>query len=435
MRDEEIQDLIITSISNDVHVVSLLQILSFNDWIKILASIDKDKGEGLNFIRELIAQIPIMTKNLQSELTKFASKGASLSNHLRKQCRLDPMFMASSSTPVVPTSGSIFNRDPAALEAIRSFQHDMCSLTDSRLLEQVPKVSKVYPFLPTRQIEVEAMGVAHRLWALPNKGFLAPIHPETWIFLANLPITSLEECRNNAIKGHQCLDKGELLKSPFSMSFLDPSKCSSPVGIYGRTKGTMTFTKAGADYYSESIWNVYRPYLKCACRFLDPKASCDSSIIWFDHAVWFVLNHLEDLFPEKDVVFHLSLLCSWLGGQARNLVLAQISFIFFRNYMLEALTEMQSGVPGTIIANYSHYKGVKLINSLFNPNTNADIDGSFESPSLKVARIAEGTPSAFTSFLSPSTGQSSTSSSYGRSRSFTSRGRGKNFPVRNLLDM
>ena len=125
------------------------------------------------------------------------------------------MFIASASTPIVPSGGNIFNRDPAALEAIRSFQNDMCTLTDSRLLEQVPKVSKVYPFLPTRQIEVEAMGVSHRLWALPNKGFLAPIQAETWIFLANLPISTLEECKTNAIKGHQCLDKGELLKSPF----------------------------------------------------------------------------------------------------------------------------------------------------------------------------------------------------------------------------
>ena len=86
----------------------------------------------------------------------------------------------------------------------------------------------------------------------------------------------------------------------------------------------MQFTKAGADYYSKSIWNIYRPYLKCACKFLDPKASCESSIIWFDHAIWFVLNHFEELILDKDVIFHLSLLCTWLGGQAKNLMFAQI---------------------------------------------------------------------------------------------------------------
>lgn len=122
-------------------------------------------------------------------------------------------------TPVLPVAGSIFNRDPAAMEAIRSFQNDMCSMTDAKLLDLVPKVSKVYPFLPIKQIEIEAAGISQRLWALPNKGFLAPILAETWVFLANLSISVLEECKTNAIKGVQYLEKGELIKSPFTMHF------------------------------------------------------------------------------------------------------------------------------------------------------------------------------------------------------------------------
>lgn len=222
-----------------------------------------------------------------------------------------------------------------------------------------------------------------------------------------------------------------------SMHFLDPNKCSSLVGIYGRTKGPMLFQKAGAEYYSESLWNIHRPYLKCACKFIDPKAACESSIIWFDHAIWYVLNHLEDLFPDKDPVFHLSLLCSWLGGQAKNLVLAQISFIYFRNSMLDTLAEIQSGEPGTILATFGHYRGIKLINSTLNPITNCDSDGSSDTPSNKVAKITDGTSSTFTSFLSPSFQNSSASqnNSYGKTKSFTSRGRGRNFPVRNLRDM
>lgn len=105
--------------------------------------------------------------------------------------------------------------------------------------------------------------------------------------------------------------------------------------------------------------------------------------------------------------------------------------------MLDTLAEIQSGEPGTILATFGHYKGIKLINSTLNPITNCDSDGSSDTPSNKVAKITDGTSSTFTSFLSPSF-QNSTASqnnSYGKTKSFTSRGRGRNFPVRNLRDM
>lgn len=152
IRDEEAQESILASINPGLDSPgSLLQILSFNDWVKLMACLDKDKNEGIALIRDFTPQIPILTKALQSELTKFAAQGSDISNHLWKLCGLDPSFISTPATPIVPSSGNIFNRDPAALEAIRNFQNDMCTLTaDSRLLEMVPKVSKVYPFLPPR---------------------------------------------------------------------------------------------------------------------------------------------------------------------------------------------------------------------------------------------------------------------------------------------
>ena len=237
---------------------SLLHLLSFNDWVRILATIDKNKDAGVAAIAEMIGKIPMMAKGHLTELTSFASGGAELSNYLKKLCGLTPSFVSTPSTPVIPPSGSIFSRNPAALEAVKDFQINMCSLTESTLLELVPKVSKIYPFLPHRQVEVESVGVNHQLWTLLNKSFIAPIQVETWVFLANLPASALEECRVNALKGVQYLDKGELIKAPFTMSFLDITKCASLTGIYGRTKGTMVFNKQSADYYSE-ITNSLHP--------------------------------------------------------------------------------------------------------------------------------------------------------------------------------
>ena len=221
--------------------------------MRVLATLDKNKDDGLIAINELLAQLPLITKSHLTELTFFASLGGELSNYMKKLCGLTPAFVSTPAVPIIPPSGSIFNRNPAALEAVKDFQMNMCSLNESTLLEMVPKVSKVYPFLPLRQIEVESAGVNHQLWTLMNKSFLAPIQVETWIFLANLPASTLEDCRVNALKGVQYLDKGELIKAPFTMAFLDNSKCGSITGIYGRTNGPMPFSKPSADYYSESV--------------------------------------------------------------------------------------------------------------------------------------------------------------------------------------
>ena len=274
------------------------------------------------------------------------------------------------------------------------------------------------------------VGVNHQLWTLLNKSFIAPIQVETWVFLANLPASALEECRVNALKGVQYLDKGELIKAPFTMSFLDITKCASLTGIYGRTKGTMVFNKQSAEYYLESVWNVYQPYLKCACKFLDSRAACESSIIWFDHAVWYLLNHLDALFPNKPVEFHLPLFCSWLGGQAKNLVLAQIAFINFRNIMLDTLKEMRGEEPGTILTTYNNFKGVKTISSLLNPN----VEDDSSTPPLKRPSLPSSSSGSFTSFLTPSSSNTNYSQGRGRARSFTSNGRARGMPMRHLLD-
>lgn len=100
-------------------------------------------------MHDITSQIPTtMTKALQKELTESAAKGLELSNFLRKLCSLDPMFIVVPTTLVIPTPRNFFNQDPIALEGIKSFQNDMWSMTNFRLLKLAPKVSKVYPFLP-----------------------------------------------------------------------------------------------------------------------------------------------------------------------------------------------------------------------------------------------------------------------------------------------
>lgn len=62
--DDDTHEAILASIGSDLNVESFLQILSFNDWIKILPTIYKYKAEGLKFFQKQASQIPTMTKAL-----------------------------------------------------------------------------------------------------------------------------------------------------------------------------------------------------------------------------------------------------------------------------------------------------------------------------------------------------------------------------------
>lgn len=159
--DKELCNKVVSSTNGEtVPQGSLLQLLSSNNWVKVLATLDKNKEAGLAALSELMAQLPNLSKN-HNAIATFASLGAELSNFLKKLCGLSLAFASAPSTPVIPSSGSIFNRNPASLEAVKGFQINMCSLNDSSLLEMVSKVSKVYPFLPIRQIEGGSAGINH----------------------------------------------------------------------------------------------------------------------------------------------------------------------------------------------------------------------------------------------------------------------------------
>lgn len=81
-----------------------------------------------------------------------------------------------------------------------------------------------------------------------------------------------KECKNNAIKGSQYLDKSDLLKSPFTLGFLDPSKCSSPMEIYGATKGTMQFYQQGAMTTTLSLFGTFIGHIQnVQAGFLTPR--------------------------------------------------------------------------------------------------------------------------------------------------------------------
>ena len=121
--DKELCNKVVSSTNSETFLQgSLLQLLSFNDWVKVLATLDKNKDAGMATLSELMAQLPNLLKNHNAKLAAFASSGAELSNFIKKLCGLSLAFASAPSIPIIPSSGSIFNRNPAALEAVNIFR-------------------------------------------------------------------------------------------------------------------------------------------------------------------------------------------------------------------------------------------------------------------------------------------------------------------------
>lgn len=82
--------------------------------------------------------------------------------------------------------------------------------------------------------------------------------------------------------------------------------------------------------------NVQRPYMRCV---YNPWATsgCKGSIIWFDHAIWTMVNKLKIFFPNYPTsVARFGVFIIWMYESAKIAVKAAIVFYTGREYIIKA---------------------------------------------------------------------------------------------------
>jgi hypothetical protein len=78
--------------------------------------------------------------------------------------------------------------------------------------------------------------------------------------------------------------------------------------------------------HKNKLWNWMRPFLCCPCNWYNSE-SCQGELLWFDHAIWFMFNHLEQLFSAQSLQDRLVLLIQYLLVDACKLACDQLGFI------------------------------------------------------------------------------------------------------------
>ncbi|KAL3683946.1 hypothetical protein R1sor_001968 [Riccia sorocarpa] len=224
------------------------------------------------------------------------------------------------------------------------------------------------PFIPTdtpRTVEYRVSEKNGMMWKIPNMNNLAPITIDMWTKLVNLSEGELDTCRNNAINDTipaKLLNLKDTVKMAF---FRDKYKCSEPVSV--RIKAMITTDSNRVAKHKALLWNWMRPYLRCNCKFDANRKTCKGEIIWLDHAIWYIFNHLSDFFHQPSIQAKYMAFLIFLGSELRSAIMAQCAFMFARQMMITTALEVFSDPTVPTLPEHGEAAGVRMIERLMKP--------------------------------------------------------------------
>ena len=202
----------------------------------------------------------------------------------------------------------------------------------------------VVPIKPTRSVELLVADYQHRMWAIGNTNLIAPISIPMWKALAGFTDHEVEMFKKQAFNNIGVLRAPVDILHAFPLNMFDHSKCTT-LEVKLHTKHDLPTGHNRKESHLSKMWNVQRPYLRCLCN---PRATsgCKGSIIWFDHAIWTMINKLEVFFPNyPTTVARLATFMIWMHEYAKTAVKAAIVFQVGREQMIKAATQLADN-PG-----------------------------------------------------------------------------------------
>lgn len=224
------------------------------------------------------------------------------------------------------------------------------------------------PFMPPRAVEELVASRHHRVWQVGNFNLLAPIPICTWRTWAALTSAELDACNEAALQNKSIIRGIHALVMPFSLSEFDHRRCPSHE-VNVQIKVDLETGKTRKDKFLTELWNPSRPYLRCAC-LRAPTATCPGSILWLDHAVWFMINNLERFFPDErhpNLVTKFSAFCIWLQKAGRLAVKSHVAFLQSRAWMVHAVVKFAAFPDSSLKEDFPDLPGPRKVERLFKP--------------------------------------------------------------------
>ncbi|KAL3687757.1 hypothetical protein R1sor_014066 [Riccia sorocarpa] len=249
-----------------------------------------------------------------------------------------------------------------------SFTEGLESLTASATGEKASVNDNGDPYIPTdtpRTIEYRVSEKLGMMWKCSNMNNLAPITLDMWSKMVNLSEGELSACKSNAIQGIIPAKVISLRETIKMVLFRDKYKCTESVSV--RVKVNVVTDSNRVSKHRALLWNWIRPYFKCNCKFDSTRKKCKGEIIWLDHAIWYIFNHMEDFFPLPSIQARYMAFLIFLGSEARTTVLAHCSFMYTRELMVETAMEVFADPSNRTLPEHGDANGVRMIERLMKP--------------------------------------------------------------------
>ncbi|CAM6104230.1 unnamed protein product [Calypogeia fissa] len=186
-------------------------------------------------------------------------------------------------------------------------------------------------------------------------------------------------------------DKAPIFISKWPMTIFGSPKYKCKVAAGAKCRGYFDTKNSHIREHKSKLWNWQRPFFRCSCYY---KPSCLGQLVWLDHAVWYMLNHLDTFFTASSIQGHLVMLIKFLSGDARRMVLDHIAFLYLREFTIEAAHELMDHPDDHFLTQYGSAKGTRMVEALVKPgmfSENSDLfkeDNSKRKWNLNVAPAA-----------------------------------------------
>lgn len=219
-------------------------------------------------------------------------------------------------------------------------------------------------FIPTnspRTIELVVSSIDYIIWKVPNLNQLIPISTEMWIYWVSLIDADIEQCRLRAIAS-MVVSKQHILSFTQAMkTFKGKYTCSDQGHI--QLKIDMVTNKTHGYRHKNILWNWHRPFFHYDYNNSNEDGCC-GEIIWFNHAFWFIVNHLENFFKTYMLQSQFMSFIVFLSSTARSVVLDMVSFLFTRQFMKDACLELTNNPTTIVLAEHGNDRGIRMIEAL-----------------------------------------------------------------------
>lgn len=196
--------------------------------------------------------------------------------------------------------------------------------------------------LSSYKIELVMSSVDYIMWKIPNLNQLAPISTKMWKYWVSLTDADIEQCRLRTIVGI-VVSKQHILYITWAMKMFKGKYTYNNQG-HVQLKMDMVTNQTRGYRHKNVLWNWHRPFFQCDYNSSN-KEGCCGKIIWFDHIVWFIMNHLDNFFKTQMLQ---SQFIMFLSSTARSIVPDMVSFLFTRKFMKDACLELTNNLIATI---------------------------------------------------------------------------------------